>query len=84
MFQIEVGRESQVRPPDDKERVVCPVNGEKLKPESCWASRLPNGQTVTYGLIPKFHKHKINGWGASVEVDCEWAGLPAPQPVEVI
>lgn len=71
-----------MRPPKDKEQLVCPINGEKLKPESCWDSTDPQGKKVTYGVIPKSHKHK-KGYYVSTEEDCEWAGLPAPQPVVV-
>ena len=71
-----------MRPPVDKERVGCPVSGEKLKPESCWDSVRPNGERITYGIIPKDHKDRRSG--GYVYDDCEWAGLPAPQPVEVL
>lgn len=74
-----------MRQPTDKEQIICPANGEKLKPEYCWDSRLPGGKTVTYGIIPIGHKHKnkTGYFSQTIEEDCEWAGLPAPQPVEV-
>lgn len=74
-----------MRQPHDKERVVCPITNEKMRPESCWDSIGPNGKPITYGMIPKAHKNKkVVGGYTTTEEDCEWAGLPAPQPVEVV
>lgn len=72
-----------MRPPKDKEQVICPTSGEKLKPESCWDSIDPHDKKVTYGMIPRSHKHS-KGFYVTIKEDCEWAGLPAPRPVEII
>jgi hypothetical protein len=74
-----------MRKPKDKEIVRCPVTNDEVIPSECWESRLPNGQSVVYGVIPLNHKHKVlsNFFGNYVEEPCNWAGIVAPQPVEV-
>lgn len=74
-----------MRPPKDKEVVTCPISKDKIKPSMVWDSTYPNGQKVSYGFIPDCHVHRsLNSFfGIYVENPCEWAGLPAPDPVEL-
>ena len=72
-----------MRQPRQEERVICPASGEKIKPGACWDS-IQGGKRVTWGIIPISHKDKRSGGYVVYEVDCDWAGLPAPQPVEII
>jgi len=72
-----------MRKPKEKEVVRCPVSNEEVVPSECWESKLKNGESVTYGVIPLNHKHKrlLNLFGNYIDEPCDWSGLPAPQPV---
>lgn len=72
-----------MRLPIDNERVICPASGEKVKPGACWDSFV-GGKKITYGIIPLSHKDKKPGGYVAYEINCDWAGLPAPDPVEIV
>ena len=62
-----------MRAAKDKERVQCPVSNDKITPYQCWDSKLPDGTSVTYGIIPLGHKHRelMNFFGNYVEKPCD-------------
>lgn len=63
--------------PKENDKVVCPISGEKQKPEKVWFAKKPDGSRVKYGII-RTHHHGSSGWGMKNGHVCEWSGLAVP------
>jgi hypothetical protein len=57
--------------------VSCPEEKDsRYEPTKTWESKLPSGESITYGIIPK-HFHLVMSYLGAMQSDtpCEYGGL---------
>lgn len=66
-----------MRPPTDKEKLVCPKSGEELVPDLVYEVQYKGQKGLLRGIVPKHH-HGGKYVGFKDSKECEWSGVPVP------
>ena len=64
-----------MRPPTNKEKLVCPKNGDILTPVEVYEVFHKGEGKLLRGIVPRHH-HGASKFGAKDGELCEWSGVP--------